>query len=76
VNAEAFEEITGEHIPRPVSSEKYSGLWFGLKDQAEGDVAGTNKFTGLKSAVFPASPVQPGDEPVSEPVATKSGKTK
>jgi hypothetical protein len=55
VNAEVFEEITGEKIPRPVSSETYSGAWFGLQDKAEGDIAGTSKFTGLKSAVFPAS---------------------
>lgn len=68
VNAEVFEEITGEKIPRPVSSETYSGPWFGLQDKAEADVAGTNKFTGLKSAVFPASTPQPSEAP--EPVAT------
>jgi hypothetical protein len=70
VNAEAFEEITGEKIPRPVSSETYSGNWFGLQDKEEGDIAGTNKFTGLKSAVFPASTAQPTGAP--EPVATKT----
>lgn len=74
VNAGVFEEITGEQIPRPVSSEKYSGLWFGLNDKAEGDVAGTNKFTGLKSAVFPASNAQPSDVP--EPIAPKSAEPK
>lgn len=68
VNAEVFEEITGEKIPRPVSSETYSGAWFGLQDKAEGDIAGTNKFTGLKSAVFPASTPQTSEAP--EPVAT------
>jgi hypothetical protein len=74
VNAEVFEEITGEKIPRPVSSETYSGPWFGLQDKAEGDIAGTNKFTGLKSAVFPASTVQPSDAP--EPVAAKTAEPK
>src|SRR5262249_14423641 len=75
VNADAFEEITGETIPRPVSSENYSGLWFGLNDTSEGDVAGTSKFIGLKSAVFPASVVKPADA-VPEPVAAKSAETK
>jgi hypothetical protein len=74
VNAEAFEEITGEKVPKPVSSENYSGPWFGLKDKALGDIAGSNKFTGLKSAVFPAANVEQ-DEPVSEPVASKSDET-
>jgi len=75
VNAEAFEEITGEKIPRPVSSENYSGVWFGLDDESEGDVSGTSKFTGLKPAVFPASVVKPADA-VLEPVATKSAENK
>lgn len=74
VNAEVFEEITGEKIPRPVSSETYSGPWFGLKDNAEGDVAGTNKFTGLKSAVFPASTPPSTDAPVPEPVSLPKSK--
>jgi hypothetical protein len=73
VNAEVFEEITGEKIPRPVASENYSGAWFGLQDKAEADVAGTGKFTPLKSAVFPAASVKP--EAVPEPVA-KSGENK
>jgi hypothetical protein len=76
VNAEVFEEITGEKIPRPVSSEKYSGPWFGLQDKAEGDVTGTSKFTGLKSAVFPASTPQTNDAPEPEPVASKSAEPK
>jgi len=50
VNAQSFEEITGEKIPVPVGHETYEGLWYGLKDQQEADVAGTSKFTGLKSA--------------------------
>ena len=72
VNAEVFEEITGEKIPKPVSSENYLGHWFGLKDKAEGDVAGTNKFTGLKSAVFPASSAEPEEEKTPAPVPAKS----
>ena len=76
VNAEVFEEITGEKIPRPVASENYAGPWFGLQDKAEGDVVGTNKFTGLKSAVFPASTPQPEEAPLPEPVTTKSDGTK
>jgi len=76
VNAQAFEEITGEKIQRPVSSENYAGSWFGLKDAAEGDIPGTHKFTGLKSAVFPASTPQPDAAPVLEPVTTKSSETK
>lgn len=50
VNAEAFQEITGEVIPAPTGHESYGGVWFGLKDEAEKDVPGTAKFTGLKSA--------------------------
>jgi hypothetical protein len=50
VNAQAFEEITGEKIPSPVGYEKYMGLWFGLKDQNLQDVHGSSKFSGLKSA--------------------------
>jgi hypothetical protein len=49
VNAQAFEEITGEKIPQPVGHEKYKGHWFGLKDQGLQDVAGTSKFGWLKS---------------------------
>lgn len=58
VNAQVFEEITGKKVPAPVDQEVYKGNWFGLQDEAEGDVAGTRKFTGLKSAVFPAAEVQ------------------
>lgn len=71
VNAEVFEEITGEKIPKPLSSENYSGHWFGLKDKDEGDVVGTEKFTGLKSAVFPASDKQATGKPASELTTTK-----
>lgn len=50
VNAQAFQEITGEQVPAPVSHESYKGVWFGLQDSQLPDVAGTNKFTGLKNA--------------------------
>jgi len=72
VNSEAFEEITGEKIPRPVSSEDYSGPWFGLQDKAEGDVAGTNKFMGLKSAVYPAPVSKKVDAPLTKGVVTET----
>jgi len=55
VNARVFEEITGQKVPEPVGHASYQGHWFGMKDSEEGDVAGTAKFSGLKSAVFPAS---------------------
>lgn len=58
VNAEVFEEITGKKVPKPVGAEKYQGPWFGMNDKEEEDVAGTGAFTGLKSAVFPASDLQ------------------
>lgn len=50
VNAKAFEEITGEAVPTPVSHQSYSGAWFGLQDSQIADVVGTSKFTGLKNA--------------------------
>jgi len=50
VGAEAFAEITGKPAPRsPVSSDEYSGKWYGLQDKKESDVAGSGEFTGLKS---------------------------
>lgn len=55
VNAMVFESITGIKTPVPVGHETYDGAWFGMHDKQEGDVSGTDKFTGLKSAVFPAS---------------------
>jgi len=72
VNARAFEEITGKKMPKPISSENYSGHWFGLQDKAEGDVAGTDKFTGLKSAVFPGKVTPSDQKPAPEPVITKA----
>jgi hypothetical protein len=64
VNAEAFEEITGKKVPKPATSETYTGPWFGMKDKDEADVAGTGAFTGLKSAVFPASTLAEEQEAV------------
>jgi len=40
----------------------YQGHWFGMKDSQQGDIAGTQKFSGLKSAVFPASDVKDQEE--------------
>lgn len=57
VNAMVFEQITGIKIPVPVGHETYDGKWFGMNDKQEADVPGSSKFTGLKSAVFPASPL-------------------
>lgn len=66
VNAQSFEEITGEKIPVPVGHETYEGLWYGLKDQQEADVTGTSKFTGLKSVFL-------GDlSNISQPETTKA----
>ena len=66
VNAQSFEQITGEKIPVPVGHETYEGLWYGLKDQQAADVAGTGKFSGLKSAF-------PGDlSNISQPETTKA----
>jgi len=66
VNAQSFEEITGEKIPVQVGHETYDGLWYGLKDQQAADVAGTGKFSGLKSAF-------PGDlSNISQPETTKA----
>jgi hypothetical protein len=53
VDAKTAEEITGEKVASPAAQETYSGVWFGLKDQELGDVAGSSKFAGLKSAAFP-----------------------
>lgn len=51
VNAEQFSEITGQVMPpMPKSTKDYHGIWYGLKDANKEDVAGTNAFTGLKTA--------------------------
>ena len=62
VNAEVFEQITGQKVPEPVGHEVYQGHWFGMKDSQQGDIAGTQKFSGLKSAVFPAPDVKDQEE--------------
>ena len=62
VNAKVFEQITGQKVPEPFGHEGYHGHWFGLKDLQQGDIAGTQKFSGLKSAVFPASDLKDEDE--------------
>jgi len=62
VNAKVFEQITGQTVPEPVGHEVYQGHWFGVKDSQQGDIAGTQKFSGLKSAVFPASDLKNKEE--------------
>jgi hypothetical protein len=62
VNASIFEQITGKKMPDPVSHDAYQGHWFGMKDSQQGDIAGTQKFSGLKSAVFPATELKDEEE--------------
>ena len=62
VNAEVFEQITGQKVPEPVGHDLYKGHWFGMKDSQQGDITGTQKFSGLKSAVFPASELKDAEE--------------
>jgi hypothetical protein len=62
VNANVFEQITGQKVPEPVGHEVYDGHWFGMKDSQQGDIAGTQKFSGLKSSVFPASELTEEEE--------------
>jgi hypothetical protein len=62
VNAKVFEQITGHKVPEPVGHEVYQGHWFGMNDSQQGDVAGTQKFSGFKSAVFPASAMKDEEE--------------
>ncbi len=69
VHAELLAEITGEPIMKPVVQEQYKGAWFGQDDAKQGDVAGTQAFTGLKS-VFADTTVETTFHapPVEEPV--------
>jgi len=70
VDAAIAAEITGDKVADPTVSEEYSGKWYGLDDEKEGDVAGTGKFTGLKSAVFAGDTTNiPAPEP--EPAEAK-----
>jgi hypothetical protein len=62
VNAKVFEQITWQKVPEPVGHEMYQGHWFGIKDSQHGDIAGTKQFSGLKSAVFPASDLEDKEE--------------
>jgi hypothetical protein len=50
VSAEGYAEITGKPAPpSPVASDAYAGPYFETHDQHKADVAGSAKFTGLKS---------------------------
>ena len=53
VDAKTAAAITGEPIAPPVGYENYKGVWFGLEDKTLKDVAGSDKFSGLKSVAFP-----------------------
>lgn len=78
VDAKTAEEITGEKVAAPSTHESYGGVWFGLKDQQLGDVPGSTKFAGLKSAAFTGDTTNVEGEkeadktaPASETVAAK-----
>jgi hypothetical protein len=62
VDAKTAEEITGEKVTKPTAQEEYNGNWFGLQDQELGDVAGSGKFSGLKSAAFPGDTANVAEE--------------
>jgi hypothetical protein len=62
VNARLFAQITGQKVPEPVGHDVYQGHWFGMNDSQQADIAGTQKFSGLKSAVFPASDLDNEEE--------------
>jgi hypothetical protein len=62
VNAEMYAEITGTAIPKPAVHDTYTGPWFGLKDDDKKDVAGSDKFAGLKSAAFPGDTTNVTDD--------------
>ncbi len=50
INSENFSTITGlPMLPLPQAAETYYDNWYGLKDEHLEDVAGSEKFTGLKS---------------------------
>jgi hypothetical protein len=66
VNANVFEQITGQKVPEPVGHEAYQGHWFGMKDSQQDDIAGTQKFSGLKSAVFPGSDLKDEEEKLEQ----------
>ena len=57
VNAQVAAEITGETVAAPSTHDAYNGKWFGLQDADKADVAGSEKFAGLKSAAsaFPGN---------------------
>ena len=66
VDAKTAAEITGEKVASPAVNEDYKGAWFGLQDNTLGDVAGSDKFTGLKSATFPGDTSNVNADPQTE----------
>ena len=55
VDAKTAAEITGEAVAAPAVAESYQGPWYVLEDKELGDVEGSDKFSGLKSAAFPGN---------------------
>lgn len=50
VDAETFEQITGEKVPpMPESFGQYGGAWFKLPDEEMPDTSGSGVFAGLQS---------------------------
>lgn len=75
VDAKTAEDITGETVANPVAHSGYNGPWFGLQDEKLPDVAGTNIFSGLKSA-FPGDTTNAQEEavhPEQLPIGSKTG---
>jgi hypothetical protein len=69
IDAATAEEITGEKVAAPAVHDAYNGLWFGLKDDTLGDVPGTDKFSGLKSAAFPGDTTNAEEKEAPIPTA-------
>ncbi len=52
INASEFAEIMGRPVPQPpLSAENYEGIWFGLKDEQNKDIPGSDVFKDLKGAL-------------------------
>jgi hypothetical protein len=72
VNAEMYEQITGEKPPAmPVSAQQYQGPWYGLPDQNMGDVAAPHSLGKVVKTVGEKDKEhgftgQQDDSPVSE----------
>jgi hypothetical protein len=50
IDGPSFTRITGKPMPPlPRAAEEYYGKWYGLQDELHEDVAGSEKFCGLKT---------------------------